>query len=362
MIEGLRRNDVEVIECHAPLWHGIEDRVQAASGGWLKPSFIFRVLRTYVKLLKTYWKVEDYDVMILGYPGQLDVYLARILTWLRRKPLVLDVFMSIYLIAEERGLTTKHPLTSQLIYLMEKLACLLPDLLILDTSEYVNWFHETYDMDPDRFRLVPTGADDRVFRQVDIKEQEDEIFKVIYYGTFIPNHGVDYIMEAARILKDEPDIHFELIGEGPTKAQAMALAREYELDNVTFVGWVDKEELPYRVAEADVCLGAFGQTPQSLMTIQNKIYEGMAMGKPVITGASPVVADLMESGVMVLTSDRGDPASLAQTLKNLVADRSLRLTLSEQISRAYYQRFTISQIGRVFKVHLLDVLRDRDAG
>jgi glycosyltransferase involved in cell wall biosynthesis len=98
------------------------------------------------------------------------------------------------------------------------------------------------------------------------------------------------------------------------------------------------------------------------MTIQNKIYEGMAMGKPVITGASPGVADLMESGVMVLTSDRGDPASLAQTLKNLVADRSLRLTLSEQISRAYYQRFTISQIGRVFKVHLLDVLRDRDAG
>ena len=34
MIEGLRRNGVEVIECHEELWRGIEDRVEVASGGW----------------------------------------------------------------------------------------------------------------------------------------------------------------------------------------------------------------------------------------------------------------------------------------------------------------------------------------
>jgi len=361
MIAGLRRNDVEVIECHVPLWHGIEDRVEAASGGWLRLSFLLRVIRTYYQLLKAYRKIDDYDVMVLGYPGQLDVYLAHLLTWLRGKPLVLDIFMSIYLIAVERGLTAKHPVTGRLIYWAEKLVCLLPDLLIIDTVEYVNWFHKTYGLDPNRFRLVPTGADDRVFRPVDVERQEDGVFRAIYYGTFIPNHGVDHIMEAARMLKDDPEIHFELIGEGPTKAQAMAFAQKYALDNVTFVGWVDKEALPYRVAEADVCLGAFGQTPQSLMTIQNKIYEGMAMGKPVITGDSPAVAELVENGVMVMTSDRGDPASLVQTLKNLAADRSLRVTLSEDGSRAYRQRFTTSRLGRVFKAHLLDVLRARGA-
>lgn len=362
MIEGLRRNSVEVIECHVPLWHGIEDRVEAASGGWLRLSFIARVVRTYVALLRAYGKIEDYDVMVLGYPGQLDVYLARILTWLRRKPLVLDVFMSIYLITAERGLTAEHPLTARLIYWTEKLACLLPDLLLIDTVEYVNWFQKTYDLDPNHFRLVPTGADDRIFRPVAVERQEDSVFKAIYYGTFIPNHGLDYIIEAARMLKDNSEFHFELIGEGPTKAQVMALAQEYALDNVTFVGWVDKEALPYRVAEADVCLGAFGQTPQSLMTIQNKIYEGMAMGKPVITGASPAIAELVESDVMVLTSDRGDPASLARTLTNLAADRSLRVALSRGGSHAYRQRFTPSQLGRVFKEHLLDVLRDKGAG
>jgi glycosyltransferase involved in cell wall biosynthesis len=360
MIAGLRRNNVEVIECHVLLWRGIEDRVEAASGRWLRPSFLLRVIRTYYKLLKAYMKIGDYDVMVLGYPGQLDVYLARLLTWIRRKPLVLDVFMSIYLIAAERGLTNKHPLTGRLIYGAEKLACLLPDLLILDTMEYVCWFQETYGLNPDRFRLVPTGADDRVFRPVDVEEQEDEAFTVIYYGTFIPNHGVDYIMEAARMLKDEPDVHFELVGEGPAKAPAMALAQEYGLDNVTFVGWVDKEELPYRVARADVCLGAFGQTPQSLMTIQNKIYEGMAVGKPVVTGDSPAVRDALTDGEHLLVSQRDDPQSLVHAIMRLKAQPALRARLSKQGLEIYMREFTPHALGGQLVDYLSTVLLNKE--
>ena len=130
--------------------------------------------------------------------------------------------MSIYLIAAERGITAKHPITDRLIYWLEKIACLLPDLLVIDTAEYVQWFKKTYGLDPDRFRLVPIGADDRIFHPVETEGPDDGLFRVVYYGTFIPNHGVKYIIEAARILQDESDIHFELIGEGPTKAETVA--------------------------------------------------------------------------------------------------------------------------------------------
>ena len=77
MIEGLRRAGVEVIECHETLWHGIEDRVQVTSGGWISPAFLWRVLRTYGHLLAKYLKMGPYDIMVVGYPGQFDVYLAR---------------------------------------------------------------------------------------------------------------------------------------------------------------------------------------------------------------------------------------------------------------------------------------------
>ncbi len=115
MIEGLRCNGVEVVECHESLWRDIEDRVQAAGGGWVHPAFWWRVLRTYARLLRRYCTVGAYDVLIVGYPGQIDVFLARLLSWGRRKPLVWDVFMSIYLIAVERHLDDRGSFTVVLL-------------------------------------------------------------------------------------------------------------------------------------------------------------------------------------------------------------------------------------------------------
>lgn len=349
MIEALRRNGVDVVECQEPLWHGIEDRVEVASGAWARPGFVVRLLRTYGRLLRKLRRVGDYDVIVLGYPGQIDAFLARLLTWLSGKPLVLDVFMSIYLIADERGLTTRSPLTARLIHAVEWIACRLPDRLILDTEAYVQWFHETYGLSPHRFRLVPTGADDRVFQPVGEAGGDDEAFRLLYYGTFIPNHGVEHIVEAARILRDDPTIHFELVGDGPSRARAEALVEEYGLENMTFTGWVTKEELPGKVAQADVCLGVFGVTPQSVMTIQNKIYECLAMRKPVITGDAPTIRASLTHGEHLYLIPREDGTSLAEAIERLRGDPALRRRLARQGHQAFRARYTPQALGERFK-------------
>ena len=346
MIEGLRRNGVEVVECHESLWRGIEDRVQATGGGWTHPAFWWRMLRTYARLLRHYCTVGAYDVLIVGYPGQIDVFLARLLSWGRRKPLVWDIFMSIYLIAMERHLDDRSRFTVGLLRRIERLACRLPDLLILDTAEYVAWFGVTHGISPDRFRLVPTGADDRVFRPLAVSGADDGIFRVVYYGTFIPNHGVETIVESARLLADRPDIRFELIGEGPDKRMAQALAQSYRLSNVVFVGWMAQDELVARVARADICLGAFGTTPQSLMTVQNKIYEGLAMAKPVITGDGPAVRTTLTHGENVYLCRRADQASLAQAISLLHDDAGLRRRLGESGYDLFSTQFDLAQNGR----------------
>ena len=362
MIEGLRRNGVEVVECHVALWQGIEDRVQAASGGWLRPAFITRALRTYWQVLQAYRRIDDYDVLVLGYPGQFDVYLARLLTWLHHKPLVLDVFMSIYLIASERGLTEESPVTAMIIHGVEKLACVLPDMLILDTADYVRWFRETYGVDKERFRLVPTGADDRTFHPVQSQTTVREAFEVLYYGTFIPNHGVKHVVDAARILRGEPGIRFRLIGEGPTKAEAARLVSEYELDNVRFEGWVRKDDIPQWAAQADACLGAFGTTPQSLMTVQNKIYEGLAMRKPVITGDSPAVRRSLVHGEHVYLCERANPQSLADAIRTLKADPGLCSHLAEKGHQLFSEQFDLQHNGARYADHLQQLISSTVAG
>lgn len=360
MIAALRNAGVEVIECHVNLWHGIEDRVHIASGGWARFSFIKRILSAYFHLLRKYFALRtDYDVMVLGYPGQLDVFLARLLTWIRRKKLVLDLFMSVYLIALERGLMNRSKLSIYLLRMLESVVCRLPDVLICDTEAYVAWHGKTYGLRPEKFRLVPTGADNRFFKPYNLRKQQNGIFRVFYYGTYIPNHGVEIMIEAANLLKDHPHIQFELAGKGETRARAQQMVKNYELTNVMFIDWIEKDVLTQKIAQIDLLLGAFGTTPQSFMTIQNKVYEGLAMGKPIITGYSETIANILEHKIHVYLIERANPHALAEAILTLYAASDLRDVLSKQGHAVFTQKFSIEKLGVMYKNHLEQLCREK---
>lgn len=423
MIDGLRANDVTVIECHEPLWRSIEDRVHSVSGGWRKPSFWWRVARTYARLLTKFRQnKQDFDLLIVGYPGQFDLFLARLLAWWSGKPLVWDVFMSIYLISLERELEQFNPRVIRWMRRMEWLACRLPDQLVLDTADYAAWFEETHGIPTSAFCLVPTGADDKVFtplepsrKTIQVAQQSisqtylrgesldetkgtselafgeppgigatgemhagemhagemhadgsGEAFTVLYYGSYIPNHGVLTIIDAARYIQSRSvgtppasgsmlsvrPIRFVLVGDGPQRAAAEKRADEYELHNVEFVQWLTQAELRTEIRRAGLCLGSFGTTPQSLMTVQNKIYECMAMARPVLTGDSPAVRRALTHETHVYLCPRHDAMALADAIERLSSDERL----CEQLSAAGYQRFvelyTVEAIGKRYKACL----------
>jgi glycosyltransferase involved in cell wall biosynthesis len=359
MIEGLRRSGVEVIECHAPLWGGIGDRVRLAGGGWTGPSFLFRALLAGLTLFIRSFATGPWDVLMLGYPGPFDAYLARLVASLRRKPLVLDAFMSPYLIAWERGLVTRAPLTARLIHMLEKGGLKLPDLIIQDTADYAAWMSKEFGLPPARIRLVPTGADSALFYPRPAPTPGSGLFQVLYAGTFIPNHGVPTMIRAAEKLKDDPDIRFTFIGTGPDKAGAEAFANANGLSNVSFMDWLPADELPGWLAAADLCLGAFGTTPQSLMTVQNKIYEGLAMGKPVLTGDGPAVRAALTHGESVWLCPRADPAALADAILALKADPALRARLAERGRARYLEIGTLEAVGAALRRHLEELVQSR---
>jgi len=182
LIDGLRQNGVEVIECHETLWHGIDDRVHLASGGWRSPSFWWRAVCAYFRLFQKYLRVDDYDVMVIGYPGQFDVFLGYFLSRIKHRPLCWDILMSIYLVAIERKLDSRSPFTVRMLGWIERLACRLPELLILESPEYVGWFCDTHSLSPDRFSLVPLGANINI-TFLPIEDHESEVFRVVYFGS-----------------------------------------------------------------------------------------------------------------------------------------------------------------------------------
>ncbi len=345
LIAGLHAQEsVRVLECHATLWHGIEDRVEQASGGWRNPRFWGRVMKTYWQLFRSHNKIGEYDVMLIGYPGQFDSYLARLLTWWRRKPVTLDILMSLHLVAEERGLTTKSPWTGRLVFQLEKWGLKLPDLLLSENSAYEGYYCQKYNLSTDKFERVPHGADERVFHPRPI-ELDPNAFRVTYHGTYLPSHGMDAIIGAAILLQEQEGIHFHFFGNGPEKTRIQEIAAEEGLDNVTFHGFVSQEELLDNLARSHICLGVFGETKQSHFTIQNKVWEGLAMGRAAISGDSKIVRESLRDGEEIYLVARNDSQALAEGILTLKAEPELRERMAQAGHERYLKGNSIVAIG-----------------
>ena len=355
LLKGLRsRPEVEVVECHVKLWNGIEDRVKQAGGGWKNPRFLLRILRTYWRLIRRHSATPEYDVMLIGYPGQFDAYLARLLTWWRRKPMVLDILMSLHLVAEERGLTRKSPLTGKLIYLLEKGGLKLPDMLISENFLYEGYYIEKFGLSRKSFRRIPHGADEEVYCPRPL-ELPSDIFRVSYHGTFLPSHGLDAVIGAAIVLQDDARIEFHFYGTGPEEDRIRVIAEREGLCRTVFHGFVPLDDLLDGLAISHIVCGVFGETRQSLYTIQNKVWEGLAMGRPVISGNSRVVAESVTDRAEIYLIERQDPQALAQAIMDLMANPEQRERMARQGHRRFLAGNSTAAIGRAAEQALRDL-------
>jgi glycosyltransferase involved in cell wall biosynthesis len=356
ILKGLQAQpDVEVTICHEKLWRGIEDRVAQASGGWKRPAFWGRVVSAYWRLWRAHSRIPEYDVMLIGYPGQFDAYIGRILTRLRQRPLALDILMSLHLVAEERGLVAAHPTTGRLIFALERGGLSRPDLLIAENQEYQDYIAAKYDLPAERFRRVPHGADPAVYHPRPLKPPAD-IFRVTYHGGYLPSHGMDAIVEAAARLRDEGDIRFDFYGTGPEKERIVARCASLGLANVTFHGFVEMDELLDGLARAHVCLGVFGQTRQANFTVQNKIWEALAIGRPVISGDSPTVRRALADGREIVLIDRHNGEALAEAIVRLRDDPPLREAIAAAGHGRYLEHNTPQALGAQMSAALRELV------
>ena len=358
IIQGLRANGVEVVECHVPLWRDTEEKLWALQGGWRSPRLLGRIARSYLQLLRRYARVGDYDVMVVGYAGHFDLFLARSLSFFSGKPLVFDVFVSLTETAvEDRGLVRRGSWMARLLHLVDRWSCRLADWVLLDTEAHGRYFQREFGLSPARLRWVPVGADG-VYRSSKFKAQSSPPFRVLYFGQYIPLHGVEHIVRAAGLLGDCRDIRFDFVGRGQTCEGAQALAWKMGLKNVAFHRtWLSAEELiRCYILPADLCLGVFGLSPKAQRVVPYKVFVALATAKPLITGDSPAAREVLAHEETALLCRMGDPQALAQAILRLKEDPSLRRRIAEGGYRAFQERFSPQAIGVVVKRVLEEVV------
>ncbi len=319
LLDGLRQNGWQVTECHAHVWEGIEDKSQVKSK-LRRARQILKWLFAYPGLLWRYLRLPDHDLVMVGYLGQLDVLLIRPLSWLRGKPLVWDTFLSVYdTVVDDRKLVgRRHPL-ARLLYAWEWLALRSADRLLVDTWAHGDYFRERFGVERESVFRVFVGVETQTFYPRKAGSEgttEDRPYTVLFYGQFIPLHGLETIARAASLCAGE-NIHWQVIGDGQESERFRALLSHYGLGDLEWLPWVAYRQLIEHIHTADVCLGIFGTSDKAARVIPNKVFQVIASGRALITADTAAARELLSPGPGVMLVPPGDPAALAAAIRRM---------------------------------------------
>lgn len=339
LMEGLRAHGDTVLECNFPSRLNTAGRVNLLRRPWVLPTFAWDVVRSWFRLIRGARRTQPADAVVVGYLGHLDVHLARRL--FTKVPVVLDHLVGLRDTALDRRITGKALLGA--LGTIDRLALRASELVIVDTREHLELIPSA--LRP-RAIVVPVGAPAIWFQKQESTGTGP--LKVVFFGLYTPLQGAPTIGRAIALLIGQP-IHFTMIGSGQDYHETRAYAAANEA--VTWIDWVDPEELPPLVHEHQVCLGIFGTGPKAQRVSPNKIFQGAAAGCAVVTSdTAPQRRHLGPGGTYV---PPGDPEALAQALIQLAEDPSRVGELREAAYRRATEAFSPDVVVSPLRMALL---------
>lgn len=172
--------------------------------------------------------------------------------------------------------------------------------------------------------------------------------RVLYYGNYIPLHGLQYVMDNIKALKNRERFEFVFVGNGSLRPGIEAQVDELEMENViSFCDAVEVDELVREIYAANVVLGVFGESPKASSVLANKVWQGLACGRLVVTRKSEALRELgMLPSNQVLAVDIEKRFDLARVLE-FVADQYGSEGPYFPESRALLCKYVESQFDRI---------------
>ncbi len=369
----------DVTEIHEPVWEATRDK----DAGYFAPLGLLRLAGRYVvaaaRLARRWHASGGAPVAVIGFNGQLDILLLRLLTPRYGPRIVFAPLVSLTeTLVDDRRLYRPRSLGARLLGALDRLTCRLADVVVVDSEAHRRYFVDRLGVPPRKLSVCHLGVDDAVFRASDgdrvgdlgardgsdrapggradsptagqsaIGEAAigagDHAIEVLYFGQYLPLHGLDVVVDAVSRLSVRDRLRFVFIGTGPERARIEPQLRATRA-RVEFVNWVPYDRLPERIAQADIVLGVFGTSAKAAMVIPNKVYQAAAMGRAIVTADTPAVREVFSDGENIVLC-RPDGRALAEAIGRVAADAEMRRRIGENARRLVAGHLSGSALAR----------------
>lgn len=207
------------------------------------------------------------------------------------------------------------------------------DRILVTSRSFLPYFREMLNMDDTALRYLPQYAEDQ-FDNVPSVAVHSGPMVFLFAGNIGEAQSVETIVEAARLLKNDPRISFQIVGDGIRLGACRTLAEG--LPNITFYGRRDISEMPNFYAKADAMLVTLKGGGVISDTLPGKVQSYMAAGRAIVGAAGEETAAVLNDAACGFCGPAGNAAVLAAHIRALADDPALCCQCGEK-ARTYYR-------------------------
>jgi glycosyltransferase involved in cell wall biosynthesis len=202
---------------------------------------------------------------------------------------------------------------------------------------------------PEKISVIKNGVDLSLFQLGNAPDADavkrkfglEGRFVAAYVGTHGMAHGLDTVLDAAALLKDDPRFGFLLVGDGAERSRLVARAAGMQLGNLHIAGQLPKSEMPAIWAATDASLILLRKNDTFTKVLPSKMFEAMAMQCPIVLGVEGEAKALLEEAGAGIAITPENAEELAAAVVRLARDREMCERLGRQGSdhvREHYDR------------------------
>lgn len=327
----IRKIDIHDKEKHEVLYEGIRGHriglPKPILRFWTKSfviAFVVTEIYLYLQILKKMARIKP-DIVIINDTSAYTGLLGFVCSKIMNKKLIVDYndLMGLYTI-ELIGKKMSKPLKM----ILGRILVLVEDTLVRYGWKVttITFFIKNYALTRNIRKdiiVIPNGVDTGLFdpakvdgRKIRFKYGVQNKEKLcVYAGRVDEVAGAEIILETAKLLKNEKKIKFMMVGEG----NPGMLNKLSKCNNVILTGRVSKENIPKYLAAADCVFVPFPDNVASHGISPLKLFEALAMEKPVIASAISGIKEAVgQDPNVILVSN--DPKHWASAITKIIAN------------------------------------------
>ncbi|MBY4011841.1 glycosyltransferase [Rhodococcus fascians] len=297
--------------------------------------------------LKLVWRSafrrEGYDLIILSELGVQFSLAAKVVAMRFKCALIIDAFVGMYETnVGDWAEVEPNSLKSRIYALVDRIASRVSAFRLIDTDVRAAQLDACGGSPA---LVIPVGAP--TWARPRPSGVKTTGLRLLFYGNYAPLHGIPYVLERLTECRDLVD-SVVFVGDGSLRPAIERQARALELtDVIQFRGSVPEAGLADLIAECDVVLGIFGTSEKAQGVIANKVWQGVASGKIVITRRSAALTEISQiAPSSILTVDLSNPGSFDDALveagRRIACGEVPAATVAADLDAYVYRRMEIA--------------------